>query len=112
MSEYLFLYRGGSRPTGSPEQMQNQMARWMAWLKDLGDKGHLKDAGHPLEPTGKVVKGGPKTITDAPFPEVKDLVGGFTLVKASDLNAAVALTHGCPIFDVGGEVEVRPIMQM
>ncbi len=111
MSEYLFLYRGGEAQNWTPEQAQKNTARWMAWIKDLGEKGHLKDPGHPLEKSGKIVKAH-KQVTDGPFAEAKDLVGGFTLVKAHDLNAAVALTNGCPILDIGGFVEVRPILQM
>ena len=111
MSDYLYLYRGGQqRPGGSPEQMQTQMQRWMTWLKELSDKGHVKDMGHPLEPSGKLVKAH-KAITDGPFAEAKDLIGGYTLVQANDLAQAVDLTSGCPIFDAGGAVEVRAIMK-
>jgi hypothetical protein len=112
MSEFVYLYRGGERPTGSPEQMQQEMQKWMAWMKELGDKGHIKDPGHPLERTGKLVKGKQKTVTDGPFAEAKDVVGGYTLVQATDLSHAVELTSGCPILDIGGFVEVRPIMKM
>jgi hypothetical protein len=111
MSEFVFLYRGGNRPTGTPEQMQQQMQRWGAWMKELGAKGHLKEAGHPLENPGKVVHGGGKGGTDGPYAE-KDLVCGFTIVEAKDLAHAAELTTGCPIFSVGGLVEVRPIMKM
>jgi len=44
--------------------------------------------------------------------EAKDLVGGFTLVEARDIDEAVQLSHGCPILEGGGSVEVRPIMKM
>jgi len=111
VSDFVFLYRGGERPTGSPEQMQNQMQRWMTWLKQIGEKGQLKDAGHPLDRTGKLVKAH-KTVTDGPFAEAKDIIGGYTIVQAQDLTQAVELTAGCPIFDLGGAVEVRPILQM
>jgi hypothetical protein len=100
-------------PAASPEQAQQQMQRWMGWLKDLTDKGHVKDPGHPLERTGKLVKGRPKTVTDGPFAEAKDVIGGYTLVFANDLAQAVELTSGCPILELaGGYVEVRPVMQM
>jgi hypothetical protein len=112
MSEFLYLYRGGERPSGSPEQMQRQMQTWMAWMKELGDKGHLKNPGHPLERTGKLIKGPQKTVTDGPFAETKDVIGGYTLVEAADLAQAVELTRGCPIFEAGGAVEVRPIVKM
>jgi hypothetical protein len=112
MSEFLYLYRGGERPSGSPDQMQRQMQTWMAWMKELGDRGHLKNPGHPLERAGKLVKGPQKTVTDGPFAEAKDVVGGYTLVEATDLAQAVELTAGCPILAIGGFVEVRPIMKM
>jgi hypothetical protein len=111
MSEYLFLYRGGSRPT-SPQDAQAVMQQWMTWLQDLANRGHIKDQGQPLEPVGKVVTGKGKTVTDGPFAEAKDLVGGYTLVSAKDLDEAAELSKGCPIFDRGGLVEVRPIMKM
>ena len=111
MSEFVFLYRGGARD-GSPEQMQQTMQKWTAWLKGLGEQGHIKDQGQPLERTGKLVKGKQKTVTDGPFAEAKDVVGGYTLIEARDLEQAVELSKGCPIFEVEGAVEVRPIMKM
>ena len=112
MSQFLYLYRGGRTEPPSPEQAQQVMQKWMNWLKELGEKGHLKDQGQPLEPTGKVVKGKAKSITDGPFAEAKDLVGGYTLIEAKDINEAAELSKGCPIFEGDGSVEVRPIMVM
>jgi hypothetical protein len=111
MSEFVYLYRGGQRPT-APEGMQKMMQQWMTWMKELGDKGHIKNPGHPLEATGKVVKGQQKTVTDGPFAEAKDVVGGFTVVEAKDIAHAVELSMGCPILGMGGNVEVRPVMKM
>jgi hypothetical protein len=111
MSEFVYLYRGGSRE-GSPEQMQQVMQKWMAWFKELAEKGHIKDRGQPLERSGKLVKGKQKTVTDGPFAEAKDVVGGYTLVEARDLEHAVELSKGCPIFDREGAVEVRPVMKI
>lgn len=81
MSDYTFLYRGRNN-AASPEQAQKTMQRWRAWFKELGDQGHLKDIGHPLENSGKVVNGKQKTVTDGPFAEAKDVVGGFTLIES------------------------------
>jgi hypothetical protein len=112
MSEYLFLYRGADR-SGSPEQRQQRMQKWTAWMKDLTAKGHMKDQGHPLERAGKVVKGKRKTVIDGPFAESKDLIGGYSLIEARDLEQAVELSKGCPIFEAETAVlEVRPIMIM
>ena len=111
MSEFVYLYRGGSRE-GSPEQMQQVMQKWMAWFKDLSQKGHVKDQGQPLERAGKLIKGKQKIVTDGPFAEAKDVVGGYTLIEARDLDQAVELSKGCPIFEREGAVEVRPVMKI
>ncbi len=111
MSEYVFLYRGGSRE-GSPAEMQQLMQKWVSWLKGLAEQGHIKDKGQPLEHAGKLIKGKQKTVTDGPFAEAKDIVGGYTLVEARDLDHAVELSKGCPIFERDGAVEVRPVMKM
>ena len=108
MSDFTFLYRGRDT-TASPEQMQKTVQKWRAWFKELGDNGHLKDIGHPLESAGKVVQGRQKMVTDGPFAEAKDVVGGFTLIQAQDLEQAAELSKGCPILEGGGSVEVRPI---
>jgi len=111
MSQYLFLYRGGERPT-SPQDAQQVMQKWMAWFKDLAAEGHVVDRGQPLERSGKVVQAGTKSIIDGPFAEAKDVVGGYTLIKASDISQAAELANGCPVLDRGGQVEVRPVMKL
>ncbi len=110
MADFMYLFRGGEE-TGSPEQMQQHMQKWRTWIQELGNQGHFK-AGEPLERTGKVVRGQGKVVTDGPFAEAKDLVGGFLLVTARDLEEAVELSKGCPIFENGGLVEVRPVLSM
>ena len=113
MSEFLYLYRNAvDAPAASPEQMQQTMGKWMAWMKELSSKGNLKKPGNPLEPKGKVVKGIQRTVTDGPYAEAKDIIGGYTIVEANDLAQAVALAEGCPVFESGGSVEVRPVMQI
>ena len=62
--------------------------------------------------TGKLVKGKQKNVTDGPFAEAKDIVGGYTLIEARDLEQAVELSKGCPILEVEGAVEVRPVMKI
>jgi len=109
MNEFVFLYRGGERPE-SPELSQQVLQKWMAWFKTLGEKGHIVDRGQPLERSGKIVDAA-RTITDGPFTETKDLVGGYTLIRASDPSEAAELAKGCPILDRGGRVEVRPVMK-
>jgi hypothetical protein len=111
MSEFTYLFRG-RETSSSPEQMQKTMEKWVAWFKDLGAKGHLKDPGHPLEHVGKVVRGKKKIVNDGPYAEAKDVVGGYVVIEATDLSHAVELSKGCPILEVDGSVEVRPIQKL
>jgi hypothetical protein len=116
MSEYVFLYRSTNETHrevhGTPERFQQQMVKWRAWFKEMTDQGRLKSIGQPLERSGKVVGGKARTITDGPYAETKDIVGGFSIVEAKDIDQALTLASGCPILDVGGFVEVRPVMQL
>ena len=111
MSEFTYLFRGRQTPS-SPEQRQKHLEKWVTWFKDLNGKGVIKNPGHPLEDTGKVVNGSQKTVKDGPFAEAKDVVAGFIVVEAKDLADAVELSKGCPILEVGGSVEVRPVQIM
>lgn len=111
MSEFTYLFRG-RLTSGSPEEMQKQFEKWVVWFKELGAKGLLKDPGHPLEHTGKVVKGKQRTVTDGPYAELKDVVGGYIVIEADDLDHAVEISKGCPILEVGGSVEVRQIQDL
>jgi hypothetical protein len=111
MSEFVYLYRGGRRPQSASES-EKSMQQWVTWLTNLASSGHIKDQGQPLEPEGKTVRGKDRMITDGPYPESKDIVGGYTLVEAKDLTQAAELAGGCPIFEYDGFVEVRPVMKM
>ena len=111
MSAFTFVYRG-REVNSSPEQMQKTMEKWIAWFKELGVKGYIQHPGHPLEQTGKVVSGNKKLVTDGPFAEAKDIIGGFTLIEAKDIDQAAEIAKGCPILEVGGSVEVRPIQKI
>lgn len=111
MSEFTLLFRG-RETNASPERMQRTMEKWWIWFKDLEAKGHMADPGHPLEPVGRMVSGVNKVVTDGPFAESKDLMGGYIIVEASSIDEAVTLAKGCPILDVGGSVEVRPLQKL
>ena len=116
MADFLFIYRNTEADTrehmGSPEAAQKSMKLWMTWLGELEKKGRLRSAGEPLEPTGKVVRGPKKQVTDGPYAEAKDLVSGYSIITASDAAEAAELARGCPVLLGAGSVEVRPIMKM
>ena len=116
MSDFVYLFRateeGQHAAMGTPEAAQRSMQAWLAWMRDLEAKGHLKNPGQPLDPAGKVVRGQKRVITDGPYVEAKDLVLGFIVVEARDLEQAVELSTGCPIVEGGGSVEVRPVRKL
>lgn len=115
MSMFLYLYRtdpaARQAAMGTPEAAQQSMQRWMKWMADLDAAGHLKDRGQPLDKGGKVVRG-TQAVTDGPYAETKDVIGGYSIVEARDIDQAVELSQGCPILLGGGSVEVRPVMKM
>lgn len=116
MNEFVFLYRGGAtereQRSRSSEQMEQQMNRWRSWAEKLAKEGHLKDFGVPLQHEGKNVAAG-GVVTDGPFAEGKEVIGGFSIIKAKDLAEASEIAKGCPIFEFpDGRVEVRPVQPM
>jgi hypothetical protein len=116
MSEFVFLFRASEaerrEAMGTPERAQHSLQTWLAWIHDLESKGHLKNRGQPLEPTGKVVRGKMKVVTDGPYAETKDLLLGFIVIEARDMAQAVELSSGCPMVEGGGSVEIRPVGQL
>jgi hypothetical protein len=112
MKDFLYLFRGGAPHSGaSPEDVQTHMKKWYTWIEQLNKQGRYK-AGDPLEAGGNVVRGHSKLVTDGPFAESKENVGGYLLITAADLAEATEMAKGCPIFENGGHVEVRPIAKM
>ncbi len=111
MAKFMFIYRGGEGEPAemSPEELQSVMQKWMEWIGKGMEAGWMLDGGDALHPTGKVVQVD-GTITDGPFAESKELVGGYSMIQADDLEQAAQFTAGCPIFEAGGAVEVRELV--
>jgi hypothetical protein len=113
MADFMYLFRGGDSAWAnrSPEEIQKHMQRWGAWMGELTKSGHFK-AGEPLAREGRQLVGKDRRLVDGPFAEAKDIVGGYLIVQAKDINEATELARGCPIFDHDGIVEIRPVQQM
>ncbi len=113
MKEYLLFFRGGlDYRSASPEQLQKAMQKWQVWLDALADEGKLASRGNRLAAAGSVIRGEKKQVFEGPYVEGKEIVGGFIGVKAKDLQEAVEIGKGCPIFDYGGSTEVREVAAM
>ena len=102
MAKYLLVYYGGKMET-DPKLAEKTMATWMKWFADLGQA--VVDAGAPTQPGKIVSKNGVKSAGAKP-------VGGYSILQAESLNAAIKLAKGCPVLAVGGLVEVSPLVSM
>lgn len=106
----MFLMRGTEWDGGlSPREIQDGLQTMMAWIEGLRQKGLLRD-GQPLMPEGRIVTGSRTSVTDGPFVEAKEAVGGYLLVNAPTLEEAVALAKECPTLKYGLFIEVRPVL--
>ncbi len=109
---YMFVFRN---PHGmddcSPEEMQQLFQKWMTWIAGMKAKGQYL-AGDPLEDTPAKVLRGPRgaNVTDGPFAEAKEIVGGYMLIAAKSFADAVRISKGCPGYARDGSVEVRQLM--
>lgn len=115
MKDFLLLFRGGDSgrvdAQKDPEQWQAHMMKWKSWMEGLGQAGKLV-SGQPLSQTGSVINGSKKAVTDGPFTEGKEIVGGYLMIKADDQAEANELSKGCPLLDHEGAVEVREIQEL
>jgi hypothetical protein len=107
MARFLFVYRNSNENYAAlaPERRQQLTQKWGEWIGEAMQKGWMLDPGDALTDEGRVVK--PKLVTDGPFVESKEVVGGFSIVEAEGLDAAAELARGCPGLLAGGTVEVR-----
>ncbi|HUI31866.1 MAG TPA: YciI family protein [Candidatus Acidoferrales bacterium] len=113
MKEYLLLFRGGYDRIvqQSPKEFLSHMEKWKKWMKDLESKENFVIA-QPLTQGGKKVAGKNKAVTDGPFMEGKEIVGGYLICKAYTYEGAIQIANGCPVLEIGGIVEVREITKM
>jgi hypothetical protein len=114
MEKFMLLFRGGdnhAHNAADSEVAKKNMQAWIGWMGGLQQKGILA-GGEPLQPTGKQINGKNKVVTDGPFIEAKESVGGFLIINAKDIQEAVEISKGCPIFEENGKLEVRPVQKM
>jgi len=113
MKEFMMLFRnekmeGGEMP--SAEQMQAVMSQWQNWIGNIAAQGNYAGTNR-LGSEGKTLKPGNVSI-DGPYAEVKEMVGGYLIVKANTLDDAIEMAKSCPNLLYGGSVEVRSVLSM
>lgn len=115
MKDFMLVFRSSVKSeeafvSQSPEAMQAEMALWTNWMDGMAKQGKMV-GGQPLLPHGKVLKGKAKKLTDGPFIEGKDIVGGYMLIKANDYDDAVKQSLACPALNADdGSVEIREVL--
>ncbi|HEX6538407.1 MAG TPA: YciI family protein [Candidatus Dormibacteraeota bacterium] len=95
MTTYLVTYHGGSGPPATPEQAQQMAAAFGQWLASAGDA--VKDPGSPLKPATQVAGG---------TPTERIAIGGYSVIEAPDLDAAVKILQPHPFVARGGTLQV------
>jgi hypothetical protein len=95
------------------EEGDKMLAEYMSFTGDIEKSGHFK-GGEALQPVNTAtcvrIRNGKQLVTDGPFAETKEQLGGYYLVEAKDLDEAIALAARIPSVRVG-TIEVRPIMK-
>jgi hypothetical protein len=106
---YMLLFRGNDWTNSlSPEEKQKVTDQWMAWFQRLTNDGKAI-AGNPLERESKIVSGKLRVVSDGPFAESKEAIGGYFLLDVAGFDDAVAIARDCPGLPYGVQVEVRPV---
>ncbi|HVV55224.1 MAG TPA: YciI family protein [Mucilaginibacter sp.] len=111
MNEFALIFRNDFHPEAkfSPAEMQNIMQQWQAWMGGMAAKGQLANPGTRLGGDGATVRPS-NIVTNGPYAEIKEMVTGVIVVKASGIDEAAEIAKGCPILNAGGNVEVRNIV--
>ena len=105
---YLCLHRRahGERQQPSPAQMQEMQAVFKRWSEKY--KFNIEDMGSPLKPGGKILTAA--GVTDGPFAEAKEIVGGYMIVSADSFEQALEVARESPALMMpGASVEVREL---
>jgi hypothetical protein len=110
MTEFMMIFRNEKKDQAmpSPEQMQQMVKQWQDWIGGIAAQGKFV-ATNALGFEGQTVSMN-GVVSDGPYAELKEIVGGYIIVKADNLADAVNLSVGCPTLASGGKVEVRNVI--
>ena len=114
MKEFLMIFRSEASPNEvpSPEQLQAIMKQWQDWIGSIAAQNKLVSQGNRLDTENSMVLKPNHVITNGPYVELKETIGGYIIVKANSVAETAELAKNCPIFSVGGSVELRMIVAM
>ncbi|GGG92961.1 hypothetical protein GCM10007415_29700 [Parapedobacter pyrenivorans] len=109
MNEFLLIFRrdfttAADQP--SAESLQQHYRAWKEWFENLAAQDRLVGPTKRWDGAGKVVRNA-KDVTDGPYADIKESIGGMLIIKANDYDEAAEVAKDCPIFAFGGNVEIR-----
>jgi len=107
MEKFLLLFEKENLADNSPQQMQNHLREWLAWMKFLKDH-YIYIFGDPIESAGRLISGKNKVISNNTL--VKENINGFMVIQAEGFQKAIEITKSCPVFHVDGKLEIRQII--
>ena len=109
MKEFIFLFRSEKNATENlnPGEMQEYMEKWRIWLNKFAEAGKYEDGDRLDISKAKTIRGIEKVVTDGPYIESKEVIGGYVRVKAENMEEAVEMAKGCPVLSFNGSVEIR-----
>jgi len=112
MKKFMLIFLGPDYQTLglSPDEMQARMGKWFAWNQKMQADGVMVEGNALESKTVRHVSGTDRTVTDRAGSEIKELIGGYYIVQASDLDGAMKIAEDFPDYDLEGTVEIREVM--
>lgn len=106
----LFRHIPDTEYQPSAEELEHNIKQWQNWIGNIAAQDKFVSTNQlGYEGANLNNKG---IVTDGPYTEIKEIVGGYVIVKAENLEEAISIAEGCPILHIGGNVEIRNVMQL
>ena len=113
MKEFLMIFRN-EKPADSSmpsaEQMQAMMQDWQNWIGGIAAQGKFVSTNRLYSEGKSIFADG--AVLDGPYAEVKEMIGGYLIATADNLDEAVEMAKSCPNLKYGGKVEIRSVMSI
>jgi hypothetical protein len=111
MEKYMFLFAGGDISHLSNDAMQKHMQKWFTWVEKLKNQQRYV-SGEALLPGGKRIAGPKKAVTDGPFAEAKEVIGGYFVIYAKNMKEAMEIAKDYPDYEMNGTIEIREVQKL
>lgn len=110
MPDFIFFIREDLNRYPVPQsEMKSLIEEHTKWAKDLSERGIFKN-GYGVDFSGRVLGLNHGKLEIKPLKDLQQGIGGFYIIEAENLDAAVEIAKECPTFHAGDQIEVRPLM--